>query len=72
MNSKDMFYMCPVCFQVCDSDKECHAHRMVSCRPGPPGDARRKPVEDRFGKLVSRAPRWYLEAVGTIQGPQQR
>jgi hypothetical protein len=67
MEPEKTIYICPVCFQVCDSVKECHAHRMIACNPGRPGDKRRKPVEDRFGKLVSRAPRWYLEAVGTYQ-----
>jgi hypothetical protein len=70
MEAKKVIYICPVCFQVCDSEKECHAHRMVACDPGLPGDTRRKPVKDRFGKFVSRAPRWYLEAVGTYQ-PQK-
>ncbi|HLE14031.1 MAG TPA: hypothetical protein VI776_04720 [Anaerolineales bacterium] len=40
---------------------------MLECVPGEPGDDRRKPVSDRFGNLVSRAPRWYLEALGMIQ-----
>ncbi len=61
-------YICPICFQTCESERECHAHRMVACHPGKIGDQRRKPVTDRFGNMVSRAPRWYLEAVGWIQG----
>lgn len=64
---EDAFYICPVCFQVCDSEKECHAHRMLACNPGEPGDERRKPVKDPFGQDASRAPRWYLEAVGRIR-----
>jgi hypothetical protein len=70
MEPEIVIYMCPVCFQVCDSEQECHAHKMVACIPGKPGDNRRKPVKDRFGKMVSRAPLWYLEAVGTVQ-PQR-
>jgi hypothetical protein len=48
---------------VCETEAECHEHLMVLCETGHPGDERRKPVSDRFGNLVSRAPRWYLEAI---------
>ena len=58
-----IFYICPTCFQVCDTPKQGHTHRMLKCRAGDWDDPRRKPVRDRFGNLVSRAPRWYLEAV---------
>lgn len=66
MDEKNIFYICPVCFQVCDSLQECHAHKMLECSGGEPGDPRRLPIRDRFGNLVSRAPRWYLEAVRAI------
>lgn len=66
MPREESFYICPICFQVCETERECHlhehAHRMVECEPGSPGDERRKPVHDRFGNLMSRAPRWYLDA----------
>jgi hypothetical protein len=39
---------------------------MVECEAGIPGDERRRPVADRFGNYVSRAPRWFMEAVGWI------
>ena len=63
---KEVVYVCPVCFKVCESERECHQHRMVECYPGKPGDECRKPMSDRFGQFVSRAPRWYLEAQGHI------
>lgn len=63
MEAEDNFYICPICFQVCESEIECHAHRMVECDPGEAGDERRRPIRDRFGNYVSRAPRWFLEAV---------
>jgi hypothetical protein len=63
MNGEQEFYICPVCFRVCETKSECHQHLMLRCDAGQPGDERRKPVRDRFGQLVSRAPRWYLEAV---------
>jgi hypothetical protein len=66
MDADNAFFICPFCFQVCESERECHAHRMVECKPGKPGDERRKPIYDRDGNLVTRAPRWYLEAVGWV------
>jgi hypothetical protein len=63
-NEVNLFYICPVCFQVCESETECHAHKMIACDPGPEGDERRKPVENQFGELASRAPRWFIEAAG--------
>ena len=68
MTAEDTVYMCPVCFKVCDSNEECHRHRMLECNPGQPGDERRKPIRDRFGHMVSRAPRWFIEATNLIPG----
>ena len=66
MNEDVVIYICPKCFQVCDSEIECHQHFMVKCNTGEPGDARRRPIYDHYGHIVSRAPRWYLEAVGWV------
>ena len=63
MDQREVFYLCPICFRVCESEAECHEHVMILCDIGHPGDERRKPIEDHDGNLVSRAPRWYLEAV---------
>ena len=70
MSEEGVFYICPVCFQACDSEVECHRHKMVECRPGRAGAVSRQPVRDAAGRLVSRAPRWYMEAVGWVKaGP---
>jgi hypothetical protein len=67
MNAVTVFYMCPKCFRVCETQEQCHEHNlMVECVTGTPGDEKRRPVRDQFGHYVSRAPRWYLEAVGWI------
>ena len=63
MANNQVFYICPICFRVCETEDECHEHLMVLCETGHPGDERRKPVSDQFGNLVSRAPRWYIEAI---------
>jgi hypothetical protein len=67
MEREQHFYICPVCFQVCETKQECHEHTMLECDPGEAGDERRRPVRDRFGNLASRAPRWFLEAIGWIK-----
>jgi hypothetical protein len=41
---------------------------MLECKPGQPGADRRRPLRDRFGNIVSRAPRWFLEAIKIIPG----
>jgi hypothetical protein len=63
MDQAQIFYFCPKCFRVCETESECHQHLMVMCETGHPGDDQRKPVRDSYGRLVSRAPLWYLEAL---------
>jgi hypothetical protein len=63
MEQEQVFYICPKCFRVCETEAKCHEHLMVICETGHPGDEIRKPVLDQNGRLVSRAPRWYLEAL---------
>jgi hypothetical protein len=67
MSSPIVFYICPVCFEICETRRDCHGHAMVHCDTVAPDDERRKPLFDAGGRLVSRAPRWFLEAVGWIQ-----
>jgi len=53
---------------VCETGEKCHQHQLLlECEPGEFGDERRKPVRNQFGVYVSRAPRWYLEAIGWIK-----
>jgi hypothetical protein len=66
MSEHHLFFICPVCFRACQDAQECHEHRMMCCDPGAPGDERRKPVVDAAGRVQTRAPRWYLEALGWI------
>ncbi|MGD2156311.1 MAG: hypothetical protein PVG32_05520 [Anaerolineales bacterium] len=40
---------------------------MIECDAGEFDDERRKPPIDKRGYLVTRAPRWYLEAVGWVR-----
>jgi hypothetical protein len=68
MNQTQVIYVCPICFRVCESEEECHQHKMILCETGHPGDERRKPLTDTQGNLVSRAPFWYLEALNRERG----
>jgi hypothetical protein len=68
MNTSHTFYICPICFTVCDEWRECHDRPMILCDAGEPGDERRKPLRDNTGRLISHAPRWFLEAVGWLPG----
>ena len=67
MDTNRIFFICPVCFQTCETEPECHAHKMIECNVDELDDNMRKPIRDNFGNMVSRAPRWYMEAVGWIQ-----
>lgn len=68
MNASVTLYICPKCFMVCETGEKCHQHQiLLECEPGEFGDERRKPVRNQFGVYVSRAPRWYLEAIGWIK-----
>ncbi|HEX6386071.1 MAG TPA: hypothetical protein VF177_15480 [Anaerolineae bacterium] len=63
MDTIRVFYLCPTCFAVSETAGRCHNHVKVCCSPGRPGDERRKPLMDADGRLKSRAPRWFLEAI---------
>jgi|GEM_PF-3520281 len=69
---EEIFYLCPTCFEVCLVPREGHPHRMLACRAGELGDERRKPPMDPHGRLLSRAPRWYLEAAARIRAGAAR
>ena len=66
MSTPHLVYICPFCFRVCASCEECHQHQMICCDVGALGDERRKPLMDASGRVRTRAPRWYLEAVGWV------
>jgi hypothetical protein len=66
MSTVHLFYICPVCFNACEDLEECHEHLMIRCEPGASNHERRKPVMDATGRIQTRAPRWFLEAVGWI------
>jgi hypothetical protein len=66
MNNSRVFYLCSVCFNASERPAVCHHRPMVRCDPGQPGDDRRRPPADAQGRLKSHAPRWFLEAIGSV------
>jgi hypothetical protein len=69
MDGEVVFYICPKCFDITETPPDRHGHqgKLVECHPGEMGDARRKPPVDEHGHVMTRAPRWYLEAIGMIK-----
>lgn len=65
-NNKRFFYMCSVCFEISQEGLICHGRPMMHCDAGEAGSARRKPMTDQSGRMLSPAPRWFLEAVGKL------
>ncbi len=55
-------YICRVCHLVGLKPLSCHPGRSVACDAGAPGDERSKPLFDRQGRLVTRAPKWWVDA----------
>ncbi len=55
-------YICRVCHLVGQHTLNCHPGNTVECDAGEPGDERSKPLFDKHGHLVTRAPKWWVEA----------
>jgi hypothetical protein len=62
------FHICPVCFTTSEEPGVHHGHEMVHCRRLPVGHDRLKPIFDESGRLKTRAPRWFLQAVWEAAG----
>ncbi len=56
------FYLCPRCLESAlqaGTCPRCGVQR-VRCRPGEPDDPCRRPLMDAQGKILTRAPLWWL------------
>ena len=63
MDRSFVFYLCPICFYASHLPDDKHEHTLLRVDPGLPGDARRKPLTDNNGQILSAAPRWFHEAL---------
>lgn len=55
------FYMCAICFRTSSEAEICHNRLMLCCNTGHWGDECRKPLTAANGRLLTRAPRWWLQ-----------
>lgn len=58
------FYICPQCFLASYYQQECHGHLMIPCNADQAEDC--KPLVDKEGNIKSRAPKWFITSVMTI------
>lgn len=62
MSARLSFYFCPICFAASRHEDLCHEHKMVAILLQPADNLQRRPISDGEGRLLSQAPRWFLEA----------
>jgi hypothetical protein len=60
--SKEQIYLCPKCLKAQDMPGVCprDGTELLTCQPGHPDDPCRRPLIDAKGRVVSRAPIWWL------------
>lgn len=61
-------YICRVCHRVGERALTCHPRASVKCDAGTPGDERSMPLFDSQGHLMTRAPKWWVEACFKLEG----
>jgi hypothetical protein len=66
METSPIFYLCPKCFETFETEPANHRHTVLRIDTTQLDTESRKPLMDKQGNLHSSAPRWFLEATGTI------
>ena len=68
------FYMCPKCLEPALEPTPCPkcGGERLRCRPGDPDDPCRKPYLVAAGAGMSRAPIWWLRAIGALEPDEDR
>jgi hypothetical protein len=59
----EQIYLCPRCLEAQDAPGLCprDGTELLTCRPGYQDDPCRRPLMDAKGRVVSRAPIWWLQ-----------
>jgi hypothetical protein len=57
------FYLCPSCFDTSETPGDCHGRAMIRFDSSEMDLEECKPEIDEEGRLHSRAPRWFLQAI---------
>jgi hypothetical protein len=65
--NRQVFYMCAACFRTSDEAENCHNRPMLHCDTGCWGDECRKPPVTADGRLLTRAPQWWLQHLRDAQ-----
>ncbi len=68
MDEQQAFYLCPTCFETSETFDRRHPHNMIRVEPAGLDDEQRRPILDDEGRVMTRAPRWFLEAVSVKAG----
>ncbi len=55
-------YICRTCHRVDQRPMTCHPGQSIKCDTGAFGDERSRPLFDEQGRLVTRAPKWWVDA----------
>jgi hypothetical protein len=61
-----ILYICEICFHSQTEPGECHDHPLIRCDAGCPGDECTQPVGAADGRLLTRAPRWWIYRHGKL------
>jgi hypothetical protein len=60
INTKTDFYLCTICFNASETPQICHGREMVHYDDQQKNQ--RKPLMDGNGRLLNRAPLWFINA----------
>jgi hypothetical protein len=66
-----LFYLCPRCFSAADAPAPCPrcGTPRARCAVGSLGDPLRRPLMDEAGRVLCRAPRWWLAHTAPYLSP---
>lgn len=58
----EIVYLCPKCLQGQEAAGPCpnDGTQLIECEPGSRDDPARRPIIDNEGRVLTRAPRWWL------------
>jgi hypothetical protein len=54
------FFLCTICFNASEASQTCHGREMIHCMNC--DTEQRKPLMDGNGRLLNRAPLWFINA----------
>lgn len=61
MAAERIVFICKRCLTAAEEAGECCGQARLRCNAGEPGSARSRPLYDEEGRLLTHAPRWWVE-----------